>query len=62
MDINIQELSSEVQSAPMAGIPLFCAQITIELPQHVALPELQENLDERADHLDVDISLELNES
>ena len=58
MDISIQELSSEVQSAPMAGIPLFCAQITIELPPHLDLSRLQENLDERANHLDVDISLE----
>ncbi len=60
MDINIQELSSEVQSAPMAGIPLFAAQIAIELPRHVELSALQENLEERANHLDVDISLELN--
>ena len=60
MDINIQELSSEVQSAPMAGMPLFSAKIAFELPQHIELSVLQDKLDDRANHLDVDISLELN--
>ncbi len=60
MQINIQELSSEVQSAPMAGIPLFSATINIDLPPDADLSGLQDKLDEAANHLDIDISLQLN--
>ncbi len=61
LQINIQELSSEVQSAPMAGIPLFAATIAIDLPVHAKLPQLQESLQEAAEHLDIDIQIDLND-
>ena len=58
--INIEELSSKVESAPMAGIPLFSAPIRVALPASLDLGELQEQLDDIANQLDLDISLELN--
>ena len=58
--INIEELSSKVESAPMAGIPLFSAQIHVALPARLDLLELQAQLDETANQLDLDISFELN--
>lgn len=61
LQINIQELSSEVQSAPMAGIPLFAATIAIDLPAHAKLAQLHENLQEAAEHLDIDIQLDLSD-
>ena len=60
LKINIQELSSEVQSAPMAGIPLFAATIDIDLPAGSKLTQLQEHIEEVAEHLDVDIHLDIN--
>ena len=61
LNINIQELNSEVQSAPMAGIPLFAATIDIDLPADPKLARLQEHIEEAAEHLDIDIHLELND-
>ncbi len=61
LDINIQELTSEVQSAPMAGIPLFAATIDIDLPAEPKRARLQELIEEAAEHLDIDIHLELND-
>ncbi len=61
LNINIQELSSEVQSAPMAGIPLFAATIDIDLPGDAKLAQLHEHIQEAAEHLDIDIHLEIND-
>ena len=61
LKINIQELSSEVQSAPMAGIPLFAATIDIDLPAEPKLAQLQEHIQDAAEHLDIDIHLEFND-
>lgn len=58
LQINIQEFCSQVESAPMAGIPLFSAQISIALPAGLALELLAEQLDYIANSLDIDISLE----
>lgn len=58
--INIEELSSKVESAPMAGIPLFSAQIYVALPAALDLTELHQQLDDIANQLDLDINLELN--
>lgn len=60
MNINIQDMSSDVQSAPMAGIPLFSASIAIAVADDLDAGQLEEKLDEAANHLDVDISLDLN--
>jgi glycine cleavage system regulatory protein len=60
MQINIVELSSEVQSAPMAGIPLFVASITIDRPPEEELARLRDKLEQAANRLDIDISLQLS--
>lgn len=60
LQVNVQELSSEVQSAPMAGIPLFSARVAIEIPADTDIPLLQDNLERAANSLDIDIHLELN--
>ena len=59
LQINIQELSSRVDSAPMAGIPLFSAQISIALPTALAQEILQDKLEDIANKLDIDINLEI---
>ena len=60
--INIQELSSRVESAPMAGIPLFNARISVALPADLALEVLQDHLERIANALDIDIHLAVNTS
>lgn len=62
LDINIQELTSAVQSAPMAGIPLFAATIAIDLPAGALRAQLHEKLQEAAEHLDIDIQLDLSDA
>ncbi len=56
--INIGEFSSHITSAAMAGIPLFEAMLDIAIPSHIALDELNDCLDEIADKLDLEITLE----
>ena len=58
LQINIQEFCSQVESAPMAGIPLFSAQISVALPAELALEMLQDQLEQIANRLDIDINLE----
>lgn len=53
--INIQELTSQVESAPMAGIPLFSAQISVEIPKGADLEGLEGDLEDIANTLDLDI-------
>lgn len=54
--INVSEMSSNVSSAPMSGEALFEAHIAVDLPAGVALDELEEQLDDIAEKLAVDIS------
>ncbi|CAH0990626.1 hypothetical protein SIN8267_00720 [Sinobacterium norvegicum] len=56
--INISEFSSHVTSAPMAGIPLFEAMLDIEIPSTIAIDDLNDCLDEIANNLDLEITLE----
>jgi glycine cleavage system regulatory protein len=57
-DINIQELQSRVSSAPMAGIPLFEAEIFFQVSAQTKADAVTAELDHIADNLDLDISLE----
>lgn len=54
-NINVQEMSSNVTSAPMTGEALFEAHIRIELPQDSDLNALLDQLDDIAEKLGIDI-------
>lgn len=56
--INIEELTSELQSAPMAGGTMFQATARLRAPKSVRLEDLQRDLEGIADDLMVDIDLE----
>jgi len=56
--VNVIEMDSEVSSAPMSGEMLFKASIEAEIPQSLALDELNDTLDEIANQMTLDIELE----
>ncbi len=58
--INVCEMNTNIVSAAMTADPLFEASATIEVPPATDLAELAEALDEIADELGIDISLEVN--
>ncbi len=57
-DINIEQLQSHVSSAPMAGTPLFEANISFSISTRTNAEALKDALDEIAENLDVDIALD----
>ena len=58
-NINVEELSTRYSSMPYSGDPLFEAEGKLQVPEHFALHELEERLDEVANHLAVDISVKM---
>lgn len=56
--INVQELETTVQSASMSGESLFIAHARIHIPADVSLEQLQDEMEELANELMVDISLQ----
>lgn len=56
--INVMEMDTAITSAPMTAEPLFEATADIEVPLALDLRELNQQLDEIADALTVDITLE----
>ena len=56
--INVVEMSSHISSAPMTADPLFNADATIALPDNVDIDELQEELEDIANELTLDISID----
>ncbi len=57
-DVNVQELETTVQSASMSGETLFIAHARIFVPREANLETLQDELEELANELMVDIELE----
>lgn len=55
--INVDELNSQISSAPMSAEPLFDAEVLISLPETVSLDDLMEELDSIANELTLDITL-----
>jgi glycine cleavage system regulatory protein len=55
--INVEELSSELVSAPMGGGTLFQARATLLVPPSVKLPAVRADLEKIAADLMVDIKL-----
>ena len=56
--VNVEELTTECQSASMSGEELFVANATVRIPQSVSLAQLQDELEHLANELMVDIKLE----
>ena len=54
--VNVEELSSELVSAPMSGEPLFKAHARLQLPEKCNLAALRNELEKIAADLMVDIS------
>jgi len=54
--VNVEELHTELQSAPMSGEILFKAQARLSLPPNCSLAELRKELEKIAADLIVDIS------
>lgn len=57
--INVQELETKVQSASMSGESLFMAHASIFIPADADMDKLQDELEELANELMVDIELEI---
>jgi glycine cleavage system regulatory protein len=56
-NVNVEEFSSELVSAPMSGEMLFKASARLQLPPGCDLPALKNNLEKIAADLFVDVSL-----
>ncbi len=56
--VNVEELLTEVQSAAMSGEMLFRADARLCLPENMQVAELRQTLEDVADVLTVEISLE----
>ncbi len=57
--VSIDELGTDISSAPMSGERLFHADAVLSLPAGLAIDDLQTALDEVADRLMVEIELHL---
>jgi len=55
--LNVEELSSEVASAPMSGEPLFTAKLRLAAPPEADLAGLRTDLETLAGEMMVDVSL-----
>ncbi|HEU4731895.1 MAG TPA: ACT domain-containing protein [Kofleriaceae bacterium] len=56
--VNVEELESDVSSAPMSGEPLFTARARLLVPPGVALGDLRSGLEGLAGELMVDLTVE----
>jgi glycine cleavage system regulatory protein len=56
--VNVEELESEVTSAPMSGEPLFTARARLHVPPGVAITDLRAGLEALAGGLMVDLATE----
>jgi glycine cleavage system regulatory protein len=54
--VNIEELESEVQSAPMSGDAMFVARAVLQVPAQISFPELRRTLESLGGELMVDLS------
>lgn len=58
--INVTDMRSSIDSAPMTGEPLFRAELAIDIPAGLAIDSLHEELDTIANRLDIDWQLGSN--
>lgn len=57
LEINVVELETTTESAPMSGEPLFRAAARLDVPAHVELVQLSEALESLANEVMVEIRL-----
>ena len=57
-NINVVEMDSQVDSAAMSGEMLFSARIDAHIPADTDLDDLQDSLEEIANHMTLDIDLD----
>ncbi|MBL4582785.1 MAG: glycine cleavage system protein R [Gammaproteobacteria bacterium] len=57
LGINVKRLNTECAPAPMSSDPLFKAKAILEVPEQVALEQLQDKLEQLADDLIVEIEV-----
>jgi glycine cleavage system regulatory protein len=55
--VNVEELSSHISTAPMSGEALFNAQAVLKVPAHLSIETLQSQLEKLADDLIVEVGL-----
>lgn len=56
--INMDQLETDCSSMPWTGDPMFTARGTLNIPENADLDSLQDQLDDIADNLGVDIELD----
>jgi glycine cleavage system regulatory protein len=56
--VNIEELETDLSSAPMSGEPLFRARARVQVPSTVSPDELRRQLERLAGELMVDLTFE----
>ena len=57
LNVNIEELESEVRPASMSGGSLFNAKLTLGLPEGLSSEEVQDLLESMSDQFMVDIDV-----
>ena len=57
-EVNVVEMDSAVSSAPMSAELIFAARIDAEIPQHIDLHDLEDELEEIANQMTLEIELE----
>jgi len=60
-EVNVVEMDSEVSSAPMSAELMFKARIDAEIPAHINLDDLEDSLEEIANHMTLEVELERND-
>lgn len=59
--VNVEELETECESAPMSGETLFRARARLRLPPELPVEALRETLEKLADELMVDVAIDRGE-
>lgn len=57
LEVNVIELETTTERAPMSGEPMFRAQARLEVPERLSLPDLRQALEALADEVMVEIQL-----
>ena len=55
LGVNIEELSSSIESAPFTGEDMFRAAIRVSVPAHIPVEEVRLSLERLADEIMVDL-------
>lgn len=55
LGVNIEELSSSIESAPFTGEDMFRATLKVSVPAHIAVEDVRRSLEQLADEIMVDL-------